>query len=309
MALPDRRVDVGFTGLAQQNRLTVLVRLILLIPQIIVLALLAIALFFVAIIGWFAALITGRLPEWAYTFMSGLIRWGVRVQAYYFLLTDRYPPFSFDDADYTVRIVFPPPGELNRLAVLFRFFLAIPAAVFQQIVYYGLTLPLLLVVWVIVLVSGQMPQPLYTAYSALLRYQDASRQLFLDADVGIPVGDAGRRAGGRAPAGVAAVAAAAHAPGAAPDADCGVADPASRSAARVRDRGTPRLATAHAAPVRVGAHRARRRRRRRRRVGGQPLGDLDRGRHRPELDDLRHRLGLDRLLVRERPAQVITSPS
>jgi Domain of unknown function (DUF4389) len=179
MALPDRRVDVGFTGLAQQNRLTVLVRLILLIPQIIVLALLAIALFFVAIIGWFAALITGRLPEWASTFMSGLIRWGVRVQAYYFLLTDRYPPFSFDDADYAVRIVFPAPGELNRLAVLFRFFLAIPAAVFQQIVYYGLTLPLLLVVWVIVLVSGQMPQPLYTAYSALLRYQTRHGSYFL----------------------------------------------------------------------------------------------------------------------------------
>jgi hypothetical protein len=179
MALPDRRVDVGFSGLAQQNRLTVLVRLILLIPQIIVLALLAIALFFVAIIGWFAALITGRLPDWAYTFMSGLIRWAVRVQAYYFLLTDRYPPFSFDDADYAVRIVFPAPGELNRLAVLFRFFLAIPAAVFQQVVYYGLTLPLLFVVWVIVLVSGQMPQPLYTAYCALLRYQTRHGSYFL----------------------------------------------------------------------------------------------------------------------------------
>jgi hypothetical protein len=179
MALPNRRVDVGFTGVAQQNRLTVLVRLILLIPQAIVLALLAIVLFFVAIIGWFAALITGRLPEWAYTFMSGLVRWGIRVQAYYFLLTDRYPPFSFDDVDYPVRLVFPVPGELNRLAVLFRFFLAIPAAVFQQIVYYGLTLPLIFVTWLIVLISGQMPQPLYTAYSALLRYQTRHGSYFL----------------------------------------------------------------------------------------------------------------------------------
>jgi hypothetical protein len=179
MAVPSRRVEVWFTGVAEQSRLTVLVRLILMIPQILVLVLLAIALVFVAIIGWFAALITGRLPEWAYTFMSGLIRWGVRVQAYYFLLTDRYPPFSFDDADYTVRIVFPPPGELNRLAVLFRIILVIPATVFQQIVYYGLTLPLLLAVWVIVLVSGQMPQPLYTAYSALLRYQTRHAGYFL----------------------------------------------------------------------------------------------------------------------------------
>ena len=310
MALPNRRVDVGFTGLAQQNRLTVLVRLILLIPQIIVLALLAIALFFVAIIGWFAALITGRLPEWAYTFMSGLIRWGVRVQAYYFLLTDRYPPFSFDDADYAVRIVFPAPGELNRLAVLFRFFLAIPAAVFQQIVYYGLTLPLLFVVWVIVLVSGQMPQPLYTAYSALLRYQTRHGSYFLMLTSEYPWGMLGDVPAGALPAGVRCRRSRRPMPQAPPPMPTAVSPaPASRSAARVRDRGAARLATAHAAAVRVGAHRARRRRRRRRRVGGQALGDLDRGRHRPELDDFRHRLGLDRLLVRERPAQVITSPS
>ena len=171
MAMPTRRVDVWFTGVAPQNRLTVLVRIILLIPQIIVLALLAIALLLAAIIGWFAALVTGRLPEWAYTFIGGLIRWGARVDAYYFLLTDRYPPFSFDDTDYPVRPILPAPGELNRLAVLFRFFLAIPASIFQQIVNYGLTVPLLFVTWLIVLVSGQMPQPLYTAYSALLRYQ------------------------------------------------------------------------------------------------------------------------------------------
>ncbi len=79
MAMPSRRVDVWFTGVTEQNRLTVLVRFILLIPQFIILVFLALAVLFVAIIGWFAALITGRLPEWAHTFMGGVVRWYVRV--------------------------------------------------------------------------------------------------------------------------------------------------------------------------------------------------------------------------------------
>jgi Domain of unknown function (DUF4389) len=218
MALPNRRVDVGFTGVAPQNRLTVLVRLILLIPQVIVLALLAIALFFVAIIGWFAALITGRLPEWARTFITGLIRWSIRVDAYYFLLTDRYPPFSFDDADYPVRAVFPAPGELNRLAVLFRFFIAIPATVFQQIVYYGLTLPLIFVTWLIVLVSGQMPQPLYTAYCALLRYQTRHGSYFFMLTSEYPWGMLGDVPAGARPPGAAPPPAMPQAPPEAPPA-------------------------------------------------------------------------------------------
>ncbi len=171
MAMPSRRVDVWFTGVTQQNRWTVLIRIILLIPQLVVLVLLGIALFFVAIIGWLAALITGRLPTWAYVFMSGLVRWTTRVQAYFLLLTDRYPPFSFDDADYPVRPILPAPGELNRLAVLFRFPIALPAIVFQQIVANGLTSPLLFVNWLIVLFTGQVPQALYPAYCALIRYQ------------------------------------------------------------------------------------------------------------------------------------------
>ena len=192
MAMPSRRVDVWFTGVTQQNRWTVLIRIILLIPQLVVLVLLGIALFFVAIIGWLAALITGRLPTWAYVFMSGLVRWTTRVQAYFLLLTDRYPPFSFDDADYPVRPILPAPGELNRLAVLFRFPIALPAIVFQQIVANGLTSPLLFVNWLIVLFTGQVPQALLPAYCALIRYQARLGSYYFMIDVGVPVGHAGR---------------------------------------------------------------------------------------------------------------------
>jgi hypothetical protein len=171
MSMPTRRVEMWFSGTLPQRRVTVVFRLILAIPQIFVLVFLAIAGFFVAVIGWFAALFTGRLPDFAHNYLSGLVRWEVRVNAYILLLTDQYPPFSFDDMDYPVRPILPAPGQLNRLSVLFRLILAIPAAVFAQIVNYGLTVPLIIAMWVVVIVTGRMPPTLYTTYAALVRYQ------------------------------------------------------------------------------------------------------------------------------------------
>jgi Domain of unknown function (DUF4389) len=160
-----------YSGTAPQRRVTVVFRIILAIPQFIVLIFLGIAGFFVAVIGWFAALFTGRLPEFAHTYLSGLIRWEIRVNAYMYLLTDVYPPFSLEDVDYPVRPILPGRGPLNRVSVFFRIILAIPAAVFSQIVVNGLTAPLLFVMWIVVIVTGRMPPTLYTTYAALLRYQ------------------------------------------------------------------------------------------------------------------------------------------
>jgi Domain of unknown function (DUF4389) len=172
MPLPTRRLDMWFAGTSAQNRLTVAFRIILVIPQAFVLLVLSVVAFFVAVIGWFGALITGTLPLWAHDFLSGYVRWSTRVSGYLYLLTDRYPPFSLDDEDYPLRPVMPPPGgPLNRWSVLFRLVLAVPAGVFYDIVQSGLTFPLLFVMWFVVLVTGRMPPPLYTAYAALLRYQ------------------------------------------------------------------------------------------------------------------------------------------
>ena len=60
---PSRRVELQFASTAAQNRLTVAFRIILAIPQIIVLYFLFIAAFVVVVIGWFAALFTGHLPS------------------------------------------------------------------------------------------------------------------------------------------------------------------------------------------------------------------------------------------------------
>jgi Domain of unknown function (DUF4389) len=171
MVVPTRRVEMWFAGTTAQNRWTVAFRVILAIPQFIVLYFLFIAFAVVMVIGWFAALFTGRLPEWAHTFLGGVIRWYTRVSAYVFLLTDSYPPFSLADLEYPVRPVLPARGPLNRVSVFFRIILVIPAAVFYEIVLNGLTFPLLFIMWIAVLVRGSLPPPLYDAYAAFLRYQ------------------------------------------------------------------------------------------------------------------------------------------
>jgi Domain of unknown function (DUF4389) len=163
-------VLVAFAGSAPQSRLTVAFRIFMAIPQLIVLWLLGIAAMVITVIGWFGALFTGRLPVFAADFLTGYLRWLSRVYAYNYLLTDVYPPFTLDDADYPVRLAVMP-GPLNRLAVLFRFFLLIPCWIVQAVVTYGALTIFLFVTWLIVLVKGQMPDAIHHALAAVLRYQ------------------------------------------------------------------------------------------------------------------------------------------
>jgi len=91
----DARLRVDFTPqLENRNRLTTAFRLILVIPHVVVLAVLAVAAFFVGIVGFFAVLFTGSWPAGAREFVLGVARWWLRVQSYMALLHDEYPPFS-----------------------------------------------------------------------------------------------------------------------------------------------------------------------------------------------------------------------
>lgn len=84
---PDAGVDL--------NRWLPLVKWFLAIPHYVVLFFLMVAVVVVVIVAWFAILFTGRYPRGLFDFVVGVGRWGLRVNAYAFLLvTDRYPPFS-----------------------------------------------------------------------------------------------------------------------------------------------------------------------------------------------------------------------
>lgn len=152
----------------RQRRLTVLLRLLLLVPHAIVLFFLGVGAFFVALVGWFAALVLGRLPEGLYRYLSAYVAYEARVGASAMLLVDRYPPFALHPGTYPVRYETRP-THLNRLAVLFRVILVIPAAIIQSLVTSGWW-ALCFVWWLITLVLGRMPRPLFEATAATLRY-------------------------------------------------------------------------------------------------------------------------------------------
>jgi hypothetical protein len=82
---------------SELNRWMPLLKWLLAIPHYVILVCLSVVALFAAICAWFAILVTGRYPRSLFDFIVGVGRWGLRVDAYAFLLvTDRYPPFSLN---------------------------------------------------------------------------------------------------------------------------------------------------------------------------------------------------------------------
>jgi hypothetical protein len=90
-------VDIAIEpALTDRNRLTVGLRIIWVIPALLFAALIAIVVFFVWIAAFFAVLFTGRWPDGLRAWAGKYLRVSIRVQAYFLLLTDEYPPFTTD---------------------------------------------------------------------------------------------------------------------------------------------------------------------------------------------------------------------
>lgn len=84
---PDAKKDL--------NRWLPLVKWLLALPHYIILGFLGLGAFFAVVIAWFAILLTGSYPKSLFDFVTGVLRWNLRVSAYAFLLTtDKYPPFT-----------------------------------------------------------------------------------------------------------------------------------------------------------------------------------------------------------------------
>lgn len=80
------------------NRWMPLIKWLLVIPHVIILVFLFIALWFCTWLAWFAIIFTGKYPKPLFDFVVGVMRWSFRVKAYAaFLITDKYPPFSFSE--------------------------------------------------------------------------------------------------------------------------------------------------------------------------------------------------------------------
>jgi len=80
------------------SRLKTGLRLIIGIPVMLLAIVQAVILWVCALIAWFAILFTGKLAEGLFSPMRAALAYLTRATGYFLLLTEDYPPFSYEEA-------------------------------------------------------------------------------------------------------------------------------------------------------------------------------------------------------------------
>ncbi len=163
-------VEVSYPG--ELNRWLPLVKWLLAVPHYFVLTFVGIAAFFVLIYAWFVVIFTGRWPRGAFDFVVGTLRWGLRVVAYVYLMTDAYPPFSLeDDPQYPVRVnVTYPEQHIDWWRPIVQWLLAIPYLIVAGVIYY-VTLAGAFIAFFTVLFTKEIPRGIFELMMPGLRWQ------------------------------------------------------------------------------------------------------------------------------------------
>lgn len=135
----------------------------------------------IGFIAFFAILFTKRYPRGLFDFVVGVNRWSANLGAYFGLLRDEYPPFSWDEGEYPVTYEVDYPEELSRWLPLVKWLLAIP----QYVVLFALLIVAMvvgLIAFFAILFTKQFPRGMFdfvvgvnrwsnrvNAYTGLLR--------------------------------------------------------------------------------------------------------------------------------------------
>jgi hypothetical protein len=93
----------------EYNRVKAGFRLIIGIPVILLSYVQALIVFVVALIGWFAILFTGSMSDGLFNPLRSALAYQARATAYFSLLTEDYPPFSFEESSPATAAAPPPP--------------------------------------------------------------------------------------------------------------------------------------------------------------------------------------------------------
>lgn len=140
------------------------VKIILLIPVGIELAILFTGQFFVTIINSFYVLFTRKYWSGAYQYSLGVMRLTAKTTFYFNGLTNSYPGFDFNLKDFTLDI--PQPASPNRLyaipflGIMIRFILLIPYLLWNQILGSASNIGIAISsFWV--LIRGRYPESTY----------------------------------------------------------------------------------------------------------------------------------------------------
>ena len=153
----------------RRSRLTVFFRLLLAIPQVVWLSIWSIAVALTVLIAWFAALVTGRVPDGLHSFNASFLRYATRVSGYLFLLAEPWPWFT-NAEPYPLDARIDPAAEQSRLTVFFRLILAIPALILVY-VFRAVNEIVAFIAWFYCLAVGRMHEGMRNLSAWLLRYE------------------------------------------------------------------------------------------------------------------------------------------
>lgn len=126
-------------------------------------------------VAFWVILFTGRYPQSMFEFQVGLMKWGLRVSARMYNISDGYPAFGIKSTDENTDLVIPYPENVNRGLVLLRFFLGI----FYVYLPHGFILMfrawfvgiLVFLAWWVVLFTGKYPDFMFDWVTGQLRWQ------------------------------------------------------------------------------------------------------------------------------------------
>jgi Domain of unknown function (DUF4389) len=166
---PLHPVGLDVTDELRRSRLTVFFRFLLTLPHFVWLILWGIVAFLAGIVGWFAALVLGRLPDGLHRFLAAYLRYSTHVFAFLFLTANPFPGFTGTASSYPVDPELPGPERQKRLVTLFRLLLAIPALAVSSSLY-ALAFLAGFFGWFVSLALGRMPRSFREAQAYALRY-------------------------------------------------------------------------------------------------------------------------------------------
>jgi hypothetical protein len=167
-------VITEFDRQEEYSRWLPLVKWLLLLPHWFVLAFLWIGALFAIVGSWFAVLFTGKYPQGIHRFITGTYRWTTRASAYGLLLTDRYPPFSFDhDDEHPARFDIAYTEEIARWRPLVHWLIVIPYA-FVAYVLMWLAYVIVFIAFFTILFTKKFPQGLFDFVVVAIRWQNRS---------------------------------------------------------------------------------------------------------------------------------------
>jgi len=150
-------------------------KLVILIPQIIVIYVLALVAGLAQLVLWIPVLLNGRYPRWGYALMGAYLSRWIRLAAYLYGLTDQYPPFSTGEVDYAAVLHIEAVDSVARWQAipLIGFVVKVVLLVPHLIAVYGLSLAasvILLAAWAPVLFKGSYPRWAFGLLCTTLRW-------------------------------------------------------------------------------------------------------------------------------------------